>query len=159
MAWDTIKKQLNESIRKNAKGDEILAKGQDTIGDDHIINQLRKAKNLTGHHITFADKGKHHIDRDTASRALNHYEGLKTAHDKLHAAAKMHSSHQAFHDVLAGKHHTPIQGKRQPSMPGGFVPKGLGHHTGGSKAVAPAAGRKARKLGHIAEPKAQYRPK
>ncbi len=135
------------------------AAGQDTIGDDHIINQLRKAKNLTHHEITFADKKKHHIDRDTASRALNHYEGLKGSDAKLHAAAMMHKSHQSFHDVLAGKHATVHQGRQQPSMPHGFKPTGFKHTPEGSKGVAPAQGRKVKRMGQVSEPKQVYRPK
>ena len=145
-------------IRKNKAGDEVLAKGSDNSGDDHIINQLRKAQNLGNHEITFGDKKKHSVDNATAHKALRHYESLNSAADKLAVAARMQASHQGLQDVISGKKVEVAKERPQPSMPGGFKPKGLPQDTGASRGVAPAGGRKAKRLSNVADPKSKYRP-
>jgi len=95
---------------------QVNSKGQDTEGDDHIINQLRKASNLRDHSITFKNKEKAHVPSHHAKKALEIYSGLKTSQEKSHMASRMHSSHGAFKDALSGKV-APPAGKRKITLP------------------------------------------
>jgi hypothetical protein len=88
---------------QHSKGGGKKRVGLESDSDDHIINQLRKAKDLGSHTVTFKDKSKHPIDRDLATKALTHYGNLRTSIDKEHATHRMWHSHQGLHDVLAGK--------------------------------------------------------
>jgi hypothetical protein len=66
----------------NLKG-QIGARGQETEGDSHIINQLRKIidTRLPGN-VKFLDGNYDIVDFDTAKTILNKYNDLRTSIEK-----------------------------------------------------------------------------
>ena len=158
ISWAVLKRQL-ASEATHSRGGGAKRVGQESGGDDHIIAQLRNAKELGSHNVKFKDKQSQTIDRDTANAALDHYAAQKTADQKLASAERLGASHKSFKDALAGK---PVVASstpnRTPSMPFGFKPKGLPTETGANRTSAPAGGRTAKRISRIAEPKNTYRP-
>jgi len=105
-------------------------------GDQHIINQLRTAQDFGTHSLRFKDNSTLDVDRATADKILDKYEGLRTSIDKESMTNRLWASKQSFNDYMSGKPET-VQ-KSGPSMPFGFVPKGLkAGKTGASRNPSP----------------------
>jgi hypothetical protein len=80
-------------------------------GDRHIVNQMRKAVSLNGHHVVFDNGEKKHVDRITAQAFINKYNGLdKPMHKEIISKSAI-KSHEHFKNALKGKVEAPKSNK------------------------------------------------
>jgi hypothetical protein len=80
-------------------------------GDRHIVNQMRKAVSLNGHHVVFDNGEKKHVDRVTAQAFINKYNGLdKPMHKEIISKSAI-KSHEHFKNALKGKVEAPKSNK------------------------------------------------
>jgi hypothetical protein len=80
-------------------------------GDRHIVNQMRKAVSLNGHHVVFDNGEKKHVDRVTAQAFINKYNNLdKPMHKEIISKSAI-KSHEHFKNALKGKVEAPKSNK------------------------------------------------
>jgi hypothetical protein len=80
-------------------------------GDRHIVNQMRKAVSLNGHHVVFDNGEKKHVDRVTAQAFLHKYNVLdKPIHKEIISKSAI-KSHEHFKNALKGKVEAPKSNK------------------------------------------------
>jgi len=102
--------------RGRPRKDAAMTDDSSDSGDRHIVNQMRKAVSLNGHHVVFNNGEKKHVTRDTAQGFLNKYSNLdKPAHKEAFANSAT-KSHEHFKNALKGKIEKPKSGISMPKL-------------------------------------------
>jgi len=102
--------------RGRPRKDAAMTDDSPDSGDRHIVNQMRKAVSLNGHHVVFNNGEKKHVTRDTAQGFLNKYHALDKPMHKEALAGSAIKSHEHFKNALKGKIEKPKSGISMPKL-------------------------------------------
>ena len=76
------------------------AKGQETDGDLHIVNQLRKIIDMeTPMEVHFQDKSRMEVGLHTATIVMEQYDNLRTSIQKEEMMNEIWASSTVFHEM------------------------------------------------------------